>query len=61
MSHGRDKCSRARRRTAGIHERARFLGRDPPRAEVRYVADDAELTLVLNDSLTVVESERTDR
>jgi hypothetical protein len=48
-------------RFAAVDERARFLDRDPLRAEVRCLAGDEELTVVVDDSLCVRRTERTDR
>jgi DNA-binding transcriptional ArsR family regulator len=59
--HGVDARDASVLRFAAIDERARFLDRDPIRAEVRYLAGDEELTVVVDDSLCVRRTERTDR
>jgi len=41
------------------NERSRIRERDPPRATVTYSADDEELTLTVDDELSVLDVERT--
>lgn len=47
-------------RTIGSAHPPRVVGRDPLRVRVRYTADGGTLTLVVDDELTVLDTERSD-